>query len=92
MFNGNTKPAQGAVKFSKPIFSLSFSSPLHSCTEQEYRVGPGNQELLHNYNARWVGSDVRDKPGKNKLSGCGSGGLEWHTETLDLTDLGIGFP
>lgn len=39
------------------------------------RVGPGNQELLHNYNARWVGSDVRDKPGKISCQGVGVGAL-----------------
>lgn len=28
------------------------------------RVGPGNHDSLYGYSARWVGSDVGDKPGK----------------------------
>lgn len=39
------------------------------------RVGPGNHESLHNYNARWVGSDVGDKPGKISCQGVGVGVL-----------------
>ena len=56
------------------------------------RVGPGNRESLYGYSARWVGSDVRDKLGKNRLSGCGSWGLEWHAEKFRLDLLGLWFP
>lgn len=45
-------------------------------------VGPGNQESLCNYSARWVGSDVGDKLGKIGCQGMGVGGLEWHAEKL----------
>lgn len=40
-----------------------------------HRVGPGSHESLHGYNARWVGSDVGDKPGKIGCQGVGEGVL-----------------
>lgn len=54
------------------------------------RAGPGNREPLCNYSARWVGSDVGDKPGKIGCQGVGVGVgvLNGMQRNLDLTDLG----
>lgn len=58
----------------------------------KHRVGPGNHESLHNYSARWVGSDVGDKPGKIVCQGVGVGVLNGMQRHLDFISLGIGSP
>lgn len=56
------------------------------------RVGPGNRESLYGYSARWVGSDVRDKPGKIGCQGVEVGVLNGMQRILDLIYLGFGSP
>lgn len=56
------------------------------------RVGPGNRESLCGYNARWVGGDVGDKPGKIGCQGGEVGVLNGIQRNLDLIYLGFASP